>query len=126
MRRITLTSLAVVVLLAGCSAPDAPATFSNISELRDAFIAAGGACDDWDEGDEPGPWAQYGNCNGGDATLSTYASADDLKAVLDDAKTGSTYSKEYVLAGENWLILSDDADEVQDKLGGTLVTVGKD
>lgn len=93
MRRLVPLALLPLVLFTGCSTPAAPTTYSNIDDLRDAFIAAGGACDDWEEGDAAGPWAQFGNCNGGDATLSTYATPEDLKGVLDEAKTGGTFSK---------------------------------
>lgn len=141
--KIKLLGLAAVsvVLLSGCagapesaSSPTAttpPAdggTYSTVADLKDAYVAAGGDCPSFSQGNEVKLAAESGEC-GTNTVLSTYVSNSDVSQVIQNAKTfwekldltdDSTW-----LVGQNWIINSHQSADVRGKLGGKLVSFGK-
>lgn len=122
-----------VLLLAGCSgAPSensGPATppadggqYGSVVDLRDAFVAAGGSCDDWDQTNQVANAAESGSCSS-TTVLSTYTSESSRDEVVAAVKEiGKVVGGSSQLVGVNWIVNSPDASDVRDKLGGTLVT----
>jgi hypothetical protein len=127
--------LAACLALAGCgggkneakpvgsSAGTAKAkSYDGVEDLRDAYIRAGGECNDWNKSNKVTGAAESGEC-GGSVVLSTYLSS---QAAQDQVKTtkealGDTIALHW-LVGENWIINAPDVDDVKKKLGGTIVS----
>ncbi|MFB9309333.1 hypothetical protein BJY17_001205 [Agromyces hippuratus] len=118
-----------MMLLAGCSAaaqpvpapePEPVATYSTVDELREAFVAAGGECPEWVQGDQVTLAAQSGSCSD-DTVLSIYTGATDRDEVVGNLKTLLSDDLS-LLVGENWIINVPEPELYVDKLGGTVVT----
>ncbi len=132
MKRLAMTIMTVLAAaaLAGCAAtpaatpqPTSGATglgiVDNIEQLRDAYIAAGGACD-WEQSEEAGLAVASGRCSD-DALFSTY----ENRAKRDEAilVVGLFQSQGLtLLAGENWIINAPAAEAMQSQLGGEWIT----
>jgi len=109
------------------SAPKAePDEFLVIDALHLAFEEAGGVCDDFLVDEEPATDSvKSGRCDGGDG---------DVFMLFDshvDARTKAIYLKEAherigiegaFLLGANWLINTDQAEAVKERLGGEVIT----
>lgn len=132
MGRVTVPVALFVLLLAGCapitSADPTPTptssqepadTYSTVNDLRDAFVAAGGACPDWRQTNRVTLAAQSGDCS--DSTvLSIYSSEADRDQVVENLK--SFGMGVHLLVGENWIVNVEGPEEYADELGGTVVT----
>lgn len=99
-------------------------SYSNVDDLEAAYVGAGGQCSGWAHGTASGHWAAYGTCGGagyaGSATLAIYTNMTGLSSdVLSNQALSGQYAG--VLVGPNWIILADSLDDVQTKLGGTIV-----
>ena len=130
-RALLIASLAL--MLTGCAAyapsstqhsttPPAPtpaATYSTVTALRDAFVAAGGDCDEWVEGDMVTLAAQSGDCSTS-TVLSIYISEADKSTVVANLKAFG--SGVHLLVGENWIINTPDPASYLKGMGGTVVT----
>lgn len=120
-RRITLpaTALAAALLLTGCTGgpPADGGSFSDVTALKDAFVKAGGTCDNWSTHNKSLLASSAGSC--GDAyALSVYEDMDKRDQWVETMRTlniGGT------VAGKNWTISGTDAKPVHDKLGGELL-----
>jgi hypothetical protein len=128
MKRV-LVAGAILLLLTGCSAssaktakPAAPkATYATVTALRDAFVKAGGSCDDWNETDVVTVAAQSGDCS--DSTvLSIYVSQTSRDQIVNFAKTSGVAA--HLLVGKNWIINTPNPQKYVKNLGGTVVTGG--
>jgi hypothetical protein len=122
---------ALVVALAGCSAPGATATptpttqalgkVSAIDEVRDAFIEAGGVCN-WEQTDQVTAATASGECSS-KTVIMLFDDRAERETVVTNLQTlKMTDSDLTLLVGENWVINSPDAEAMQDELGGEWVT----
>jgi hypothetical protein len=130
MIRFLAPAAVLLLALTGCSSaaqpsptptePAGPATYSSVVELKDAYVAAGGDCDEWAQTNRVTVAAQSGDCDG-NTVLSTYASESDRETAVANLKmlNPDNYS---LLSGPNWIINSPDVADVSDALGGVLVT----
>lgn len=124
-RKSTWVSLAILVVsLTACSATP-QATYSTVEDLKEAFVKAGGECDEWDATHSVEGSAESGTC-GTHTVLSTYVSQaatedriEETKSFLEsvDGDWGSW------LVGENWIIHGPDVHEIKEELGGTVVSI---
>lgn len=120
--KATAAAALTILLITGCSGGKPQATYETVAELKDAFVAAGGDCADWDESNKVEIAAQSGAC-GGSTVLSVYLSSDAVERRIETTKAsifGSTGSD--WLVGENWIINTKDAASFSDKLGGRIVS----
>lgn len=101
-------------------APKPKSTYSTVIELRDAFIAAGGDCPDWQMTNRVKLAAQSGECSGS-VVLSTYLSASTRDEVILALKGVSDPGAVHLLVGENWIINTKAPEGLVDKMGGTVV-----
>jgi hypothetical protein len=116
-----VTSLLVLLGLAGCG--DGSERYNTLNELRDAAVASGFECSGWTTTPAPNGW-QRGDCS--DSVLALFPdkdvrddAVDALQRMHDIAKTDA-YP---VLVGENWLINSPQAPDLQDAMGGDVVMI---
>lgn len=120
-----LTVASTMILLAatsGCAGSSEPATFNTVDELKDAYVAAGGECTDWEIGTATGKAAQFGNCDGDAATLSTYTSEAVRDEVLSELKENNQ-SRARSFVGPNWIITTNAPEEIGLKLNATIVNL---
>jgi hypothetical protein len=131
MKRTLITCAALVLSLSGCAADASsssstaptktapPATFDTVLELRDAFVAAGGDCEEWQQGDRVTLAAQSGDCDT-NTVLSVYLSESSRDQVITNLKSMTAV---HLIVGENWIINTPAADDdYSADLGGTIVT----
>lgn len=115
-------TILVGVFLAGCSPDESGGTYEDVTELRDAFVRAGGECEDWTQSNEILGASQSGEC-GTDAVLSVYLNqqaVQDRIAETKDSIFGSSGAE--WLAGENWIINAPNVKGLQSSLGGQIVS----
>lgn len=118
---VTLTTLSLI--LTGCaSAPEHLGKVSVINEVVKAFEDAGGACDG-DPDQEKDGFYVTGSCSP-TTEISIFSTMDERDAAVDRILMlrDSIGSETPLLVGENWIINSDEASNVQEALGGDLVT----
>ncbi|HEX9226187.1 MAG TPA: hypothetical protein VF885_05970, partial [Arthrobacter sp.] len=84
---------------------------------KDAFVKAGGTCNDWSTHNKSVLAATAGAC-GGDYALSVYDDIEKRDLWVDTARKLSSGSS---VAGKNWTVSGTDAKTVHDKLGGELI-----
>lgn len=116
-------------MLSGCSStaegeqlgPDFPDTYQSVEELKDAFVAAGGDCPEWEQSNHVKAAAESGTCSASNV-LSIYtsqsATEDALAIYKSIAQPGAT-----LLVGENWIINDPSAQDFATALGGTFVSI---
>lgn len=98
---------------------------SSVVELRDALVAAGYECANWEQDDLVDLAAESGSCDD-ESVLSTFASQGDLQAQLDTFRgldgmfKDADIEPEPILVGPNWIFTAPDADGYAAKLGGTI------
>lgn len=129
MRRSTLVVAAAVVALGlgltGCGGggetPEAQ-TYDGVEALRDAYVQAGGQCDDWQQTNKVKGAAQSGEC-GDSIILSTYLSPEAAQQRVADTKASplGEMSKDWLVGG-NWIINAEDLGPIKEKMGGTIVS----
>jgi hypothetical protein len=114
-----------VILFTGCESQDG--RYSNVEDLRDAFVESGGQCWEWKTND---PIAlkvpiQLGNAQCDEKTVLIIFS-DEVSARKEALSFASQLRAldfdVSLLFGDNWMINSDQVKEVAKGLGGTLVT----
>lgn len=115
--------LAVALLVTGCAQqPAYPETFRSVEELRDAFIEAGGICEEWEQSNKVKVAAESGTCDGSNV-LSIYSSETDRDSVVGNMQFSAEILGEVnLLVGKNWIINDPDVKELDPALEGTLVT----
>jgi len=126
MRTVATLSVAglMVLGLSACAAeatpPEPKATYDSVVDLRDAFVDAGGECDDWVQGNRITNAAQSGDCSSS-TVLSIYLSEATRDETVTNLKSISIAGV-HLLVGENWIINVEDPESYRDALGGTVVT----
>lgn len=147
LKKTLIPAIAVLLALAGCSSTtdeEAPAfapptqtvepveqaaeqpkplgKVDGIDELRTAYVNAGFTCDVWDPTEAPLYAAAQGGCDG-QAVLSVFDSWDgveeqagNLLYVSQEHDLGTT-----LVIGFNWIVNTNNADEVAEMLGGQVV-----
>ncbi len=136
-RRTGLVALGLVVAgLAACSggqivpspepasSPGVGTTYETLDDLRDAFVAAGGACEHWTL--VPVPPAEgmdVGSCDD-DAALVLLRGPDETRLHVSELKEGSEMSGfggEF-LFGPNWIVNARECAGLAPAMGGTVAT----
>lgn len=94
----------------------------SVADLKDAAVAAGFDCPSWEQSNHMPAAAESGTCTDDDV-FSTYTSQADRDEVVDFLKENlsGTGIELTLLVGENWIINSDTAAELEPELGGVLV-----
>lgn len=97
-------------------------SYTDISQLKDDFIAAGGVCDIWEQTNKVTAALQSGDC-GSKTVLSLFSSKEAAESAALELKNLmiNLGTEPSLLLGENWLINSPDVRKVQPKLGGLLI-----
>lgn len=92
--------------------------YQSLDELKSAFVAAGGDCDEW-EAVDPGEYdAEAGRC-GESTVLAIYHKPDQIPEVVARAQQLAT--KTHLLVGENWVVNTPNPENFVKQLGGTTV-----
>ncbi|WP_146137431.1 hypothetical protein [Gulosibacter molinativorax] len=114
--------------LAGCaggggdatpSVTGEPTSYESVEELRDAYVAAGGECPNWEELD-PGDYdAVAGRCSD-QVVISVYNDPSQIEGVVQSALDLAIPA--HLLVGENWIINTPNPEDFVDALGGGVVT----
>lgn len=119
------TAVASILLLAGCVGSGAPAptgaatTYQDAATLRDAFVTAGGKCDDWQPID-PGPYdADAGRCSDS-IVIAVYHKPDEMEAAI--SRSQNLVMGTHLLVGENWILNVESPQNYVDALGGRVVS----
>jgi len=102
--------------------------YDSVVELRDAAVAAGYPCRNWDQEDGPKHAEESGTCSDEDV-FSIYATDNDLETQIELVKAGDALSREEqmkpdpTLVGPNWMIRmpSSSIYRVQGSLGGDIL-----
>ncbi|MDT3331387.1 hypothetical protein Q9S78_11980 [Microbacterium sp. KSW-18] len=127
MKKIATTAVMVALLIGsatGCTAqtPEPEQTqlgrISTIDELKDAFIDAGGVCN-WKQTDVVTDATASGECSD-QTVLMLFADMDEKEELVSFLSEGSI-SEPTILVGENWVINSPEAEDMQGALGGEWV-----
>ncbi|MET1155083.1 hypothetical protein [Arthrobacter sp.] len=117
-RSLTVAAAAAVaLLLSGCGGPPADGgSFANVTELKDAFVKAGGTCDNWSTHNKSILAATAGSC-GDKYAFAVYDDMDNMATWVDTNRV----MKLGGVVGKNWTISCVDPSPVHDKLGGELL-----
>lgn len=108
--------------LSGCQA-QGPSSYSDISELHDAFTRAGGTCSNWNQDNRVSAALQSGECDANTILMLFGSKAEATERALEIKNTLKSFGLvPNLLLGENWLINSDQVDTVSTKLGGILIS----
>ncbi|PNH86080.1 hypothetical protein CXZ05_02960 [Arthrobacter sp. AFG20] len=93
--------------------------------MHDAYVAAGGDCANLNQTNNVKLAAESGTCND-QTVISTYISTADVSQLIQNNKALNEeldfHSDGVWLTGQNWVINSPDAPDMQEKLGGRLVS----
>lgn len=102
--------------------PDA--SYGSVTDLRDALIELGYPCPNWKQTDKLTNASSSGSCSSDDV-FSVYLDAADLKRQITTLRSiGGFDEKNFgapMLAGPNWLLNVDDADQYREALGGIII-----
>lgn len=105
--------------------PEKDATYSSVTELKDAAVAAGYQCTNWVQDNKVNLAAESGHCSDEDL-LSTFATEADLQSQLETSKSMDELLKDNGIAttptliGPNWMIHGLGVAALADQLGGTV------
>lgn len=99
------------VALSGCGTD-----ITTLEELRDAYVEAGGTCDDLSTSDDIGRWTETGMCDGSMLVFvydDVEAREADLQAMKSDAEERDSKLRfTHGLYGDTWIIApTGDSDE---------------
>ncbi|MCS4593545.1 hypothetical protein KTJ89_11190 [Brevibacterium sediminis] len=123
MRKTIVPIVAIAALvLAGCGPDPSGGSYNDVEALRDAFVKAGGECEEWKQTDKVLGAAQSGEC-GTNTVLSTYLTHDAVQDRIASTKDSifGAMGDDW-LTGENWIINGGNIDELQKKMGGQIVS----
>lgn len=125
-RKLLATFVAAVLILSGCGPDDSGGSYNDVEALRDAFVDAGGTCDEWEQTNKVLGAAQSGEC-GINTVLSTYLNHEAVQDRISDTKDSMFGAMgDDWLTGENWIINGDNIDELKQELGGQVVSFEND
>ncbi len=129
MKKLGVTAIAAVLVLAGCSSSPTPqptsdaaypAKFRTVEELRDAFVRAGGSCPNWQQTNQIPLAAESGTCSSSNV-LSIYSSTADRDELVRGYKS-IAMEDSVIMVGENWVINDKQVRSLDPALGGTIVS----
>lgn len=100
-------------------------TFPTVVALKNAFVKAGGACPAFNQTNRVKLAAESAECST-NTVISTYISSSDISELIQvnkklNAEIKSSGGNSW-LVGENWVINSPTAAQMQEKLGGKVVS----
>jgi len=120
------TATLAVALLTGCAPASEPqpvaadGSYATVLDLRAAYEAAGGECEEWFEHDVDGA-LEAGDCDG-DTTMQIFPDEASRDAIVDNVLSGtSDIGGAVLLVGPNWILNDADAEALQGAVGGELV-----
>ena len=124
--RVLIPVAAASLLLAGCTQGSSipqktgePTSYGTVEELRDAFVVAGGTCDNWETID-PGDYdAVAGRCSDS-VVIAVYNKPAELEDAIKRATELAVGT--HLLVGENWMINIENPQDFVDELGGRTVS----
>lgn len=136
-KKLLWSAIPMALLVSSCSSPvevaldDSAETsqpvatrYSSVQELRDAYVSAGGECDDFQQTNRVKHSAESAEC-GDSVVLSTYLSVDAVQKQVEAAKDAfAGFDSGTWLVGENWIINSPDINHIQGRLGGSKISWG--
>ncbi|TQJ35578.1 hypothetical protein [Arthrobacter sp. SLBN-122] len=108
------------------SAPPADGgTYATVTALKAAFVKAGGACPDFKQTNKITLAAESAECST-NTVISTYVSSNDISQLIQTVKKLNadlkTTGGNSWLVGANWVINSPVSANMQEKLGGKIVS----
>lgn len=128
IRRLAASAvvLGAASVLVGCSGPGEPipeitgtaSSYSDVTELRDAFVAAGGECPEWEPIDTGDYDADAGRCDER-TVIAVYRVPSQLAEAVERAKALATST--HLLVGTDWIINTPEPHRFVDALGGTVI-----
>lgn len=108
---------AAVIFLSGCGGPPADGgKFETATELKNAFVKAGGKCDEWKPHNKTAIAATSGSCE--HYALSVFTDLENKDLMVEMFKTGGVGA----VAGKNWVVSGVDDAAAHKLLGGELVS----
>ncbi|MGK3708925.1 hypothetical protein [Arthrobacter sp. IK3] len=99
-------------------------TYATVEELKDAFVEAGGSCPEFSQNNGVTLAAESADCSGS-VVLSTFLSSSSIDQLIQNNKemfADIDIELNSWLVGENWVINAPDAEDLREKLGGTVVS----
>lgn len=111
-------AVAAILLLTGCgsSVPADGGSYKTATDLKDAFVKAGGQCDNWDNHNKTILAATSGQC-GKKFALSVFDDTENFELQVSTMRPFGN-----LVIGKNWVISGLEAASVHKLLGGELVT----
>lgn len=102
--------------------PAEPQNYSDISQLKKAFVEAGGLCDYWEQTNKVTSALQSGDCDSM-TVLSLFSSNEAANAAALELKNLKVKigGELTLLVGANWLINAPSVRDIQPTLGGLLI-----
>ncbi|MHA7191071.1 hypothetical protein ACX80N_12355 [Arthrobacter sp. MDT2-16] len=130
----TALTLLAGLVLTGCGAPEPTSSikpdggpYTNVGELRAAYIEAGGDCEDWRDRGPNGYGGGTIECDGS-SMIDVVSDSDKLEKYRDDftekSNVQSIESTWTWLQGENWMVRSTEEEvaAMKEILGGEIVS----
>jgi hypothetical protein len=100
-------------------------SYATVGALKAAFVKAGGACPDFKQTNRITLAAESAECST-NTVISTYVSSNDISQLIQTVKKLNadlkTTGGNSWLVGENWVINSPTSTDMQEKLGGKIVS----
>lgn len=127
---LSVASTALLLALTGCTgAPAADPTptptelgkVSTIEQVRDAYIDAGGVCN-WEQTDVVTAATASGTCSSS-TVIMLFTDRTERETVVANLRAFKMDDRDLtLLVGENWIINSPEAEDMQSELGGEWLT----
>lgn len=119
-----IVALTGALLLTSCS--HAPAEYSTIEDLRDAYVDAGGECPEFETHGPTDYSIEDARCSPS-AVIAIYGSHEDVQRETSMVKNsvGKLLGGKRLI-GENWMINGPDLEKIQKKMGGEIITFTKE
>ncbi|MCR3720617.1 hypothetical protein LY15_002604 [Prauserella flava] len=118
------SAVAVLATVSACGGP-----VEDIDALRDAYVEAGGGCDDFELSDDtnrPSRWTATATCDGS-TLLFLYSDAESrdadiasFKSVAEDRE--SKLSNTHGITGEYWIITPSEDYDIAKTMDGKIVS----
>lgn len=120
MKKTVIGIAAIVALtLTGC-ANTYPTEYRSVEELRDAFVKAGGECENWEQTNKVRLATESGTCSTSNV-LSIYSSRNAVDEAVQVFKSLGAGGQS-LLIGENWIINDPNVRNLDPAIGGTFLT----
>lgn len=123
--RTTAVLATIAILTFAACTPAPPTKYDDVTALREAFMKAGGTCNDWEQTNRVNGAAQSGTCDIS-SVLSVYLSREATEKRVADTHASwvGSLSGDW-LVGDNWIIATNDVAGMKERLGGTIVSFRK-